>query len=380
MPDAKGRILISPDSHIIETPDLWVSRLSGSLLDRLPDEYRPKPAKNGNGNTPAAPPPSGATADRRSNTPIFGAGIDPNTRIPEMERDGLTAEVLYCTRAMQMFHIEDAELQEACFQAYNDHLAEYCSVAPDRLFGIGLISVYNPDHAVKELERCRKLGMVGAMVWMTPHPELPFSRVDHYDRIWAAAEALGMPVSLHINTGFDSISLTPSEQRGGVKGYTRMAVVDRFQLAADALLDIMFSRALDKYPELKIVIAECEICWIPPYLQQMDFNMRRWHDQPGKGGGVTPIGIELTPSEYFARQMYATFLEDEAGGHSLEWWEAGQNNCMWSTDFPHSRTSWPHSRELLEKEIGFLPEETIRKVVHDNAVRLYGLKVPASVA
>ena len=84
----------------------------------------------------------------------------------------------------------------------------------------------------------------------------------------------------------------------------------------------------------------------------------------------------MLPSEYFARQIYATFLDDEVGGHALEWWEAGQNNCMWSTDFPHSRTSWPNSRELLEQEIGFLPDDVIKKVVEDNAIRLYDLKVP----
>lgn len=371
------RVLISPDSHIIERSELWTERLPDPFKDRLPAEYRPRPRRQRDEPSASAPAAEqgGASADRRSNTPIFGAGIDPNKRIPEMERDGLTAEVLYCTQAMQMFHLEDAPLQEACFRAYNDELLDYISVAPDRLYGIGLISVYNIENAVKELERVRKAGLVGAMVWMTPHHELPFSRSDHYERFWAAAQDLGVPVSLHINTGFDFISLTPHEKRGGAKGYVRAAVNERIQLAADALLDLIFSGTFERYPRLKIVIAECEICWIPTYLQQWDFNIRRYSER----GAVEPK-LSLMPSEYFARQIYATFLEDEVGGHSLEWWKAGQENCMWSTDFPHSRTSWPHSRELLEKEIGFLPEEVIQKVVHDNAIRLYGLKIPEPVA
>ena len=90
------------------------------------------------------------------------------------------------------------------------------------------------------------------------------------------------------------------------------------------------------------------------------------------------LALKKLPSEYFHEQVYTTFFNDAVGGHMLSWW--GENNCMWSTDFPHSRTSWPHSRELMEKEIGFLPEDVIRKVVRDNAVRLYGLKVPAGVA
>jgi predicted TIM-barrel fold metal-dependent hydrolase len=374
-----ARVLISPDSHIIERPGLWTERLPESFRDQLPDEYRPRPPRpRDNGASAEAATTStqgGATAARRSNTPIFGAGIDPNKRIPEMEADGLTAEVLYCTRAMQMFHLEDAALQEACFRAYNDELLDYCSVAPDRLYGIGLISVYNIDHAIRELQRCRAAGLVGAMVWMTPHPDLRFSRFDHYEPLWAAAQDLQVPVSFHINTGFDFISLTPHDKRGGAKGYVRAAVNERIQLVADALLDLIFTGTFEKYPGLKIVIAECEICWLPTYLQQWDFNIRRYSER----GPVEPK-MTLLPSEYFARQIYATFLEDEVGGHSLEWWKAGQENCMWSTDFPHSRTSWPHSRELLEKEIGFLPEEIIQKVVHDNAVRLYGLKIPELVA
>src|SRR6266567_4743800 len=175
-----ARVLISPDSHIIERPELWTERLPNAFKDELPEEYRPRPRRENTAPAPAREQ-GGASAVRRSNTPIFGAGIDPNKRIPEMEQDGLTAEVLYCTRAMQMFHLEDAALQEACFRAYNDELVQYCSVAPDRLYGIGLISVYNIDNAIKELTRCRNAGLVGAMVWMTPHPELPFSRFDHYN-------------------------------------------------------------------------------------------------------------------------------------------------------------------------------------------------------
>src|SRR5205814_2434106 len=79
-------------------------------------------------------------------------------------------------------------------------LIEYCSVAPERLVGIPLISVYNVDHAVQELERCRKADLQGALIWQAPHPDLPFYS-EHYDRFWAACQDLDAPVSLHILTG-----------------------------------------------------------------------------------------------------------------------------------------------------------------------------------
>ena len=91
MPTVDTLALISPDSHIIERPELWVERLSGAVADRLPEDFKPRPprAQDGGGAAVARranQEQSGATADRRSNTPIYNAGIDPHQRVPEMER------------------------------------------------------------------------------------------------------------------------------------------------------------------------------------------------------------------------------------------------------------------------------------------------------
>ncbi len=361
MAGGNQQVLIDSDAHVRESEALWVERLPKAFEEQAhsvsPGDYSG---------------PVGAT--------------DPNFRIPEMEQDGVTAAVLYTSRGMGMFHMEDAALQEACFRVYNDWILEYCSVAPDRLYGIGLISVYNIDNAVKELKRCRMAGMSGAMVWMTPHPSLPFSRAEHYDRLWAAAQDLEVPIHLHVNTGFDHISLHGGsgpaagapmgpERRGAMEEYCHAAVNERTENAANALLSIIFAGVLDRYPGLRLVLAECEIGYLPFYLQQWDYNSQRFAKRR-----TVEEPLELLPSEYFARQVYATFLEDPVGCQNFTWWEAGANNCMWSTDYPHSKTSWPHSRALMDQQLGHLPQETIQKLVHDNVIRLYGLKVPESVA
>ena len=91
-----------------------------------------------------------------------------------METDGVSAEMLVPDVCLPHFAMDDAELQAACFRAYKDWLIDYCSTSPERLLGIAAISVYDIDKAVKELERCAKAGMVGAMIWQAPHPDLPF--------------------------------------------------------------------------------------------------------------------------------------------------------------------------------------------------------------
>ena len=100
-----------------------------------------------------------------------------------------------------LYCVEDAGLQEALFRAYNDWIIEYCQKVPDRLYGIALISMYNIDHAIAEMERCKKEGVVGTMIWQVPHPSLPFTS-EHYERFWAASQDLDLPVHLHILTGF----------------------------------------------------------------------------------------------------------------------------------------------------------------------------------
>jgi len=117
--------------------------------------------------------------------PAARGGSNPSARIREMEVDGLSAEVLYPTLLLSLYALKDAGLQETCFRLYNDWLIEYCSVAKNRLIGVPAISVYDVDHAVKELERCRKAGLKGALIWQAPHPDLPFHS-SHYDKFWAA--------------------------------------------------------------------------------------------------------------------------------------------------------------------------------------------------
>ena len=80
-------------------------------------------------------------------------------------------------------------------------MIDFCSEAPDRLWGQAEIALWDIDNAIAEMERCRKAGLVGATIWMVPPEDIPFS-TDHYDRFWAAAQDFAMPVSMHINTGF----------------------------------------------------------------------------------------------------------------------------------------------------------------------------------
>ena len=90
--------------------------------------------------------------------------------------------MLYPSRGYAAYTVGDTELEEACCRAYNDWMIEFCSVAPQRFWGLALISLWNIEHAVKELERCRKAGLRGAAIGLVPAEELLYGS-DHYERL-----------------------------------------------------------------------------------------------------------------------------------------------------------------------------------------------------
>ena len=335
-------LLFSSDSHVMEPSETLVTRVPKGFRDRAP---RFPELKVGTG------------------FQTHPGGSNPNERIKEMATDNVSAEVLYPTYALGLYAMEDAALQEACFRAYNDWLIEYCQVAFNRLIGVPMISTYNIEHAIQELERCTKAGLHGALIWQVPPKQIPFTS-DHYDRFWAAAQDLEAPVSFHILSGFGY-----AKNREGLKGIDRFRASVNWKLAeaADTLMDVIFSGVLERFPRLLVVLVENEVGWLPYVLDQWDYYFYRHLP-------VAPLTIDKRPSDYFNRQVYVTFFNDAVGGHLFSWW--GENNCMWSNDFPHANSTWPYSNEVVARDMGYLKPEVRAKLVRKNVSRLYNLPIP----
>ena len=336
-----SEIHISADSHVMEPANI--------LKERVPHAYRE-----------SAPVfPQLKVGEGFQTHP---GGSNPGERIKEMSVDGVSAEVLYPTHLLSHFGMDDAGLQRACFRAYNDWLMEYCQAAPERLIGIAAISVYDIDAAVRELERCAKAGMKGSIIWQAPHADLPFHSA-HYEKFWTASEALNMPVNLHILTGHGYANAKNYFTSRSVEHY-RGSVNLKLQEITNALFDLIFYGVLDRHSGLKIVSVENEIGWMPFMLQQWDYYFRRFR-------GVNPPPITKDPSEYFKRHIFATFFNDAVAGHNFAWW--GQDNCMWSNDYPHQNSTWPDSKSHIERHLGYLPAEVRRKLLCTNVANLFQL-------
>lgn len=333
-------LLISADSHVMEAGDFWAKALPASMRAKAP-----------------------VYGDSKEANPFQGqeGAREAKNRVNEMAKDGVSGEVLYPTRALHQYGMTDVQMQEACFKVYNDWLLEYCAVAPERLFGVACISAFRIDEAIREMERCKKLGMMGIMIWQAPPDEYSFA-TRHHDPLFEAAEALDMPVSLHILTGapyppgWKALELPPGE-------FMNLTITDKLHHAIKTLVDMLVSGTLDRFPKLKVITVENEVSWQPFIIWQLD----KYAGKKYRSDYV----MKLKPSEYFQRNLYTTFFNDPAAGELIERW--GPDTWMWSNDYPHPNSTWPNSRDVIRRDLGHLSEAVRAKVIRDTVARVYSL-------
>ena len=163
-------------------------------------------------------------------------------------------------------------------------------------------------------------------------------------------------------------SIDGVEYYGGV-GYLKAGV--ECADAVTTVFDLIWSGVFERHPKLKVELVESEIGWIPFTLQQWDYYYNRF-TKPGQSA-QQKFEISRLPSEIFNEHVYATFMDDQVGSHMLKVW--GEKNCMWSSDYPHANMTWPNSRAFLAKQIGDLDPARQKRLVHQNVIDLYKLKV-----
>jgi predicted TIM-barrel fold metal-dependent hydrolase len=309
---------------------------------------------------------SGASGNRellKKLSAIGRAGIEddgyrsgnPKLRLEDMDLDGLWASVIYGPLAIGL-PIHDPALQDACYAAWNDWaVEEFNAVDPERLCVLGFLPAHSPEAAAAELARCAKIGHRGAI--------LDVFEVDladpGWDRLWATAEETGLPISFHLKGGMWSRSL--QARRIGKWPYGAYASVLPLQLDEPLAL-MLFSGALERHPGLKLVLAEAGIGWLPWFLHRLDHEWEALHDK-------LDYATEHRPSELFRRQVLATFEEEPLGVQLLPL--LGADSCMWASDYPHTDSTFPHSKRAIEQALGALPEADRRKVTATNCARLY---------
>jgi predicted TIM-barrel fold metal-dependent hydrolase len=358
----------SCDDHLdlyAVTPKLWESRLPSALAERGPRVV----TQDGEavwlcdgtvmGRSGRSPKMKSSVA--KSLNAIGRAGIDddgyragnPELRLQDLDRDGLRASVIYGPLSLG-FGIDDPELQNACYAAWNDWaVEEFNAVDPDRLCVLAFLPSHSPEAAAAELERAAALGHRGAIVSV-----FDIDAGDPaWDRLWAAAEHIGLPISFHIRGG------TSSKLSYRIGKWQSAAFASLLPLQLDEpLATVMFCGALERHPGFKLVLAESGVGWLPYFLARMDLEWRALRDN-------LDYATKIPPSELFRRQVMATFEEDALGAQLIPL--LGADACMWASDYPHTDSTFPNSLAAIEETLGPLPADDRRKLTATNCAQLY---------
>jgi uncharacterized protein len=286
-------------------------------------------------------------------------------RLADMDRDGVDATVMYGPIVPLL--IEDPELRRVCYRAYNDWLAEFCASAPARLIGVGLIPIDDPKSAAEEVRYLRGIGVRTCML-LAARVETPLWD-EAWEPLWAAAAETGIPVGFHLGGGMRTVVFSGPKATNpgnmGVRVSTSPLQMD------EALAAVIFSGALERHPNLKIVLAETGIGWLPYMLERMDDTYRKFLDAPDFWRSHSRLALSMAPSAYFRRQIWATFQTDHAGLRLLD--ALGEERVMWASDYPHADSTWPESSKAIEDNFKDIPTGARRRILCDNARQLYGL-------
>ena len=364
--------IISSDSHVVEPPDTWTGRLPAKFGDRSPrvvsdsdgdwwfvDGIRTNSFQGGaqagkRFDNPDELQPSRHFADVRR------GAYDPKEFLADNELDGVWGSVLYPTEGLTLYQVPDGELLAATFAVYNDWLAEFCRYNPQRLKGVATIHVEDVAGAVAELQRVRKLGLVGAMITAGPTETASYDRPE-YDPFWAAAQDLEMPISLHIATFRPAPGVTYEDNRTARPAL--IAMWDRHMKMS--LAHMILSGVFEKFPRLRVGSVEHELGWVPFFLDRLDYTYtqrarRPWWYRFKEG----------LPSDFFRRNVFLSFQEDALGIRDRHL--IGVDSMMWGSDYPHTESTFPQSQKLLDRVFADVPDDERRRITRDNVARLYG--------
>ena len=362
--------IISSDSHITEPPGAYVDRIDKKYKDIAPHIVRDD--KKGDlfiVEGLATPIPMGlvaAAGKKAEELRSFGVkfeelhrgGWDPHARLADQERDGVAAEVLYPTVGMTLCNHPDFDYKKACFDAYNEWIAEYCSAYPQRLIGMGQTPMRSIDEGIADLRKMKALGLKGVM--MPGNPAVSDYDDPIYDAFYQAAIGLQMPLSFHILT-------SKSDTGVGRRGPKMNAFLSIIRGCQDIMGTFILGGAFERNPRLKIVCVEADAGWAPHYMYRMDHaydRHRYW---------LTASKLSKMPSEYFREHIYLTFQDDWVAFKMKDL--CNPRRLMWANDFPHSDSTWPDSQAVLAKHTSHLTEEEKNWILHDNVAELYQLTI-----
>jgi predicted TIM-barrel fold metal-dependent hydrolase len=370
---AEDMILVSVDDHVVEPPDLFEGHLRGRYRDEAPRVERRPDGSDAWMFNGAVIPNIGLNAV--AGRPKEEYGIEPTAfdemrpgcfdvheRIKDMDAGGVLGSMNFPSfpgfSGRLFAACEDKGLALAVLQAYNDwHIDEWCGAYPGRFIPMALPVLWDPELAAAEVRRVAAKGCHS--VTFTENPATlgyPSFHTEHWDPLWRAVCDEGVVVSIHLGSS-GQLSVTAPDAPVDV-----MITLQPMNIC-QAAADLLWSRVLKQYPDIRFALSEGGTGWIPYFLDRLDrtYDMHRaWTGQD--------FGDRM-PSDVFRQHFLTCFIADPVGitlRHDI-----GLDNIAWECDYPHSDSSWPEAPEELARVAADVPDDELARITYENACRWY---------
>lgn len=369
--------VISADNHIIEAPNCFVDHVPAAFKDRAPRIVRGDDGGDGwsfDGratstfglNAVAGRPFKDYKAKGLTFEEILPGNYDGAAHIEDMRKDGVDAAVIFPYYGLQTYIVEDREFGLVLMRAYNDWLIEdFCSAGPDRLIALALLPVDDGMEATTaEFERVVAKG--AKAVFVPYFAKKPFHD-RYYDPLWKLAADASIPVHIHRTMGGKAPSeaqSTPSPEAEA--GLNIAGMVQRYFTGVTPFTNMVFTGVFERFPTLKFVDAEVNGGWLPFWLQMMQQvfdRQRHWANAP----------LKTDPRELLGRNLFVSVLDDYLYFEQAKSDPVIASAGMFSTDYPHSTTLFPHTQEYIAKLSVGMDAETKHQILAGNAQRVYNL-------
>jgi uncharacterized protein len=385
--------IIDCDSHLAEPPDLWTSRMDkakwGDAIPHLEFDERVGMERWVVGGKKLTSVANWAVAGWPEHPPSHPPSLeqaDPAAffapeRLQRLDEYGIYAQVLYPNLIAFSHHAFTAvghDFALEAIQAYNDFQVDFASADPKRLLTLAALPFWDVDQSVTELERCADKGFRGVLFIAKPHKVgLPPLSDEHWSPIFARLDEMRWPMNFH--TGFAEMTEQDFKamlsRKADRRDYAKLSATT-YLANAESIAEVCMTGLADRWPDVSFVTVESGFGWVPAFVESMDWQ---WLNS----GAREAFPELLFPSEYFRRQVYGMFwFETEALHRQIDLFP---DNVMFESDFPHptSLSPGPASPSPLpsvvaKQFIEGLSPELARKILFDNAAKLYGVADPTA--
>ena len=298
----------------------------------------------------------------------------PAARLEDMDRDNIDAAVLFGGGPLGTANLD---LFLASFDAYNTWLADFCATEPSRFAGVGYVPMLDVGQSVEMVKEFARRGLKAVNIPAFPNslevlrnggagavqslalmgdPAGPrmYSHPE-FDPFWQAVCDLDIPVTIHL--GGRRVRIDQMEH------YLTDLVMSKLAMA-EPISVLVFGQVFERFPALKFVTVESGAGWLAFVADYMD---RTWEKQRF----WVKNELKDYPSTYMDRNVYASFIHDSIGIATRHL--PGAGNIMWSSDYPHSETTYPHSADMIERLMGKIGENDRAEIVGGRAARVFGI-------